>query len=69
MEPEVSDSSLKQVPDPEDFMVEFLPLTIFPHPVGYTNASTQNMADQVQAPGKGKQASGLNEFHTACLEV
>jgi len=54
MEPEVSDSSLKQVPDPEDFMVELLPLAIFLHPVGYTSAGTQNMADQAQPPGEGQ---------------
>lgn len=73
MEPEVSESSLKQVPDHEDFVVGLL-LAVHLQPAGYTSTGAQAITDQAQAPRAGQtglrpQASGLSKFHTACLEV
>lgn len=50
MDPEVSDTSLKQVPDPEDSVLELL-LAILRQTLGYR---VLNMADQAQAPGEGQ---------------
>lgn len=67
LNPKVSEASIMQVPEPVDFMVgllvptcnQWLILVLVP----------RTLLTRSRHLGKGRQASCLGEFHTACLEV